>query len=92
MVCHLDVIQNGSLYSLADDTSAEALYFTFKDDWKNQSQLKAIGNIPARSAQKWTLKEYAKEINLALFFGLLNESQVYRTSYKKRKLSGDDND
>jgi len=75
IVCHTDVIQNGSYTFWAEDSSTKGLFETLKQIWHSQPSLKGMGIEAALASQNWTWKESAIKLSNALLFGSLSESQ-----------------
>lgn len=86
VVCHTDVVRNGTYCFWAEDSSADGLFATLEDIWFNQSQLRQMGMEAARASQNWTWKESARKLSQAMLFGMVHVGQAYRPSYAKSKI------
>lgn len=85
IVCHTDVVRNGSYVFWAENASIDGLYETLINIWNSRPNLKKMGAEAALSSQYWTWKESAKKLSQALLYGLVYESQAYQIARRKNK-------
>jgi glycosyltransferase involved in cell wall biosynthesis len=70
IVCHTDVVEDGSYAFWADDTSQEQLLAALRDIWQARHNLEEKGHLAASAAQEWTWQASAHKLQTALEYGV----------------------
>jgi D-serine dehydratase len=66
IVCHTDVIGDGTYVFWAEDASPEGLLGALRLAWKQRISLKQMGMEAAQAANGWTWAETARKLSNAI--------------------------